>query len=346
MITLFSGIPGSGKSYKMVAELSRLKNKYYVVHNIDSLKEGYLGEFGMNFLEYCKRENMEVVDFFNREYQIKYCAAVHEKYNRPILVIIDEAHEWFHAHSKALRIWLSYHRHLDQDIWLVAHRSQNLPSVYRSFIEVEYRAKSGSILGFPGYFVYNRILGGQKAGYKIEKKKQEIFDLYKSQLIDNKKKRKIPLMLPILGVIACIGVVLFFWIPSKVMGKNVKNKIPAITQKTQTSEVENKLLIELQKMKNINNIEEKYAYVGNMDGRIILEDRISGEQLPLEKISLKMRLVEVQRLDSCIVFTSTGQLVSLFNSKRFVPAVSRATHEPGLLPEIKPFGMPSNSSIE
>ena len=69
MITLFSGIPGSGKTYKMVAELSRQKEKYYVVHNIDGLQEGYLGDYGINFLNYCEDQKIDIVEFFSKEYQ-------------------------------------------------------------------------------------------------------------------------------------------------------------------------------------------------------------------------------------------------------------------------------------
>ena len=164
MITLYSGIPGSGKSYKMVKELSRVKDKYFVVHNIDKLQEGYLGEYGLQWEQYIQRENMEVEAFFSKEYQIKFCEEVHAKYKRPVLVIIDESHEWFDKFSKTLKMWLSYHRHLDADVWLVAHKSTNLAAIYRSFIEVEYRAKHGSFIALPGYFIYNRILGGQRVG--------------------------------------------------------------------------------------------------------------------------------------------------------------------------------------
>ena len=348
MITLFSGIPGSGKSYKMVAELSRLKNEYFVVHNIEFMPEhrDYLGEFGVDFVEYCKIQNIEVVEFLSKEYQIEYSKAVNEKYNRPVLVIVDEAYEWFSRHSKSLGTWLAYHRHLDENIWLVTHRSSNLPAVYRSFIEVEYRAKSGSILGFPGYFIYNRILGDQKAGYNIERKKKEIFGLYKSILIDNKKKRKIPMMLPILGVLACIGLILFFIIPSKVMGRNVKKDIKnKMAIESQNNEAQNKAIIELQKIQYLNSIEEKYAFVGSMNGKAVIENRLTGEQQSLERLPEVMKLVEIKGLDSCLLFSKNGQLVSLFNSRRFVSAIRRTTNEGGAIAENNPLKFPANSSI-
>jgi len=38
MIKLFTGIPGCGKTYRAVYELQKESSKYYVFHNIDSLK--------------------------------------------------------------------------------------------------------------------------------------------------------------------------------------------------------------------------------------------------------------------------------------------------------------------
>lgn len=329
MITLFSGIPGSGKSYKMVAELSRCKDKYFVCHNIDGLKEGYLGAYGINFLDYCKEQNMEVVDFLSKDYQIEYAKAIHEKYSRPVLVIVDEAHEWFSSHSKSLKMWLSYHRHIDEDIWLVAHRSTNLPAVYRSFIEVEYRAKHGSILGIPGFFVYNRILGGQRAGFKYERKKQAIFDLYQSIQVDNTKKRKTPMMIPILILVVLICLVAFFMIPGKMFHKSKpivsadlkssssENQVPgvsggSVSGGSKVNGIISTVMAELR-------ADEKYAYAGEFNGNVILEDRLTGEQQPLSRIPGHYKLVEAGRADYCIIFSGRGELFTIYNSRRNIP---------------------------
>lgn len=239
MITLYSGIPGSGKSYKMVYDLNDLHNKFYVVHNVDGLKPDLLGDYGVNFISYCETEGMLVEDFFSKEYQIKFTEAVREKYSRNVLVVIDEAQEWFDKNKKNLKMWLSYHRHLNQEIWLVAHRSTNLPSIYRSFIEVEYRAKSGSILSIPGYFLYNRIVAGERVGYIFAKKKKEIFSLYRSQ-VEGFKKRRPSLLLPGAAFFIIAAVAYFFIIPQKVISKSPKasastgsaSSVPAAVLKT------------------------------------------------------------------------------------------------------------------
>lgn len=318
MITLYSGTLGSGKSYKMVAELSRLKDSYFVIHNIDNLKEGYLGKFGLDWVKYCQDEEIEIDVFFSKDYQLKFSKTVFEKYKRPILVIIDEAHEWFDRHVKAFKMWLSYSRHLDQDIWLVAHNSTNIPAVYRSFVGVEYRAKSGAFVALPYYFFYNRIIGGQRGGYTFERKSQKIFDLYKSKEINNEKKTKVSLMLPAMIVLAMLGIVLFFWLPSKAMtrnkpkteSKNIQNQNPVV--QNQNSSVRPALADPAAE-----SFENKYAFVGVIDKMVVLENRKTGVQAPLSRIIGKWVLVESDRDNSVVLFN--GKVLStLYNSERFV----------------------------
>lgn len=329
MITLFSGVPGSGKTYKMVAELSRCKDKYFVVHNIDGLQDGYLGNYGLNFIEYCKENNLEVPDFFSKEFQIEFTQKIRDKYNRPVLCVIDEAHEWFSTNSKALKMWLSYHRHLDQQIWLVAHRSTNLPSVYRSFIEVEYRAKSGSFLGIPGFFFYNRLLGGVAAGYVKERKSQKIFKIYKSALASSDVNRKKPKMLYVMIAGAVALVAAFIAIPYYIL----KPDAPAAAHQKATPNAQGAAplpgasdpVAAFVNQKNTEgkikavSLSEKYAYVGNFAGRIVLEDRKTGEHKYIEKMSEGLKVVSVSGSDSCVVLSSSGPVVTLYNEGRFQP---------------------------
>jgi hypothetical protein len=322
----------------MVAELSRQKDKYYVVHNIDGLQEGYLGDYGINFLKYCEDRKIDIVEFFSKEYQIEFTKAVLEKYNRPVLAIIDEAHEWFSVNSKNLKMWLSYHRHLNQDIWLVAHRSTNIPAIYRSFIEVEYRAKSGSFLNIPGFFFYNRIIGGQRSGYVKEKKSKKIFEIYKSQLIGKVEKKSKPKVMIFLIAAAVLGLALFFFIPQFILAddpmdlKKLKKggvaADPAVAVGSMESMVgmagqtgnQNLNSAKIKIMEN--SFEEKWAFVGSFAGYVVLEDRESGVQYPIEKIDPELKLVEVQR-DTYVILFKKGQFVTCFNNNRYVAPVKK-----------------------
>lgn len=360
MITLFSGIPGSGKSYKMVVELSRVKNKFFVVHNIDGLQEGFLGEYGFNFSEYClseisiltgeKKEKIEYSEFFSKEFQQVLCDKVSEKYKRPVLVIIDDTQEILYGMSKSIRIWLSYHRHLKQDIWMVAHRASNISSVYRSFIEVEYRAKSGSIIGLPGFFIYNRILGGQRAGYIKERKRKEIFEIYNSECVDvERKRKKVPMLIPLVILAVAIGLGGFFWIPAKFMRKTPvkiaeKNQLKTVGSVSQAGVVipamgapggsgivsgsvsQAGVVIPAVFLKAVVDLSEKFAFIGNFNGSAIIENRSSGEQMTMARAPGRLMLISADGLNSCTVISGdSGKQMTFYNSGRFAGGAGRGT---------------------
>ena len=234
-ITLYSGLPRSGKTYRMVYDMYKARDRYFIIHNIDGLKEGLLGDFGFNWVEYCEKEKIEVDDFFSKDYQIELSKHIRKKYKREMLIIIDEAHEWFDHHVKNLKMWLSYHGHLGQTIWLVSHRSQNIPSVYRSFVEIEYRAKHSQIISIPKLFVYNKIFAGEKLGYDFRIKRQAIFDLYKSQQNDFKATAASPILL--ISIIAiCLGVWFYISVPQRLWGnKDIKKSVSIEKQLIQNS---------------------------------------------------------------------------------------------------------------
>jgi len=307
MIVLYSGIPGSGKSYKMVHDLEEEKKKYFVIHNIDGLKEGYLAEGeGFNFLKYCEEQKMEVEDFFSKEYQITLTEAVREKYGKNCLMIIDECHEWFDRNKKTLKMWLSYHRHLNQNIWLVAHRSSNLPSVYRSFIEVEYRAKFSSIFALPGFFIYNRILGGEAVGYTFAKKKQQVFKLYKS-MAEGFKKPKPSWVIPIIAILIAVGVWYFFTLPGKLQKTPKEVKAKSSFSENQVSGVPGGSLPVA-----------SFIYAGKLGSEYLVQEVISSKIIKISDMPGKMIFFQANDSELTLFDTELKKLVVL---KRFVLAV-------------------------
>jgi len=343
MITLYSGIPGSGKSYKMVAQLDRVRSKYFVVHNIDGLSAAYLGSHGVNFVEYCAAQNMEVVDFFSKDYQVEYTKAIKDKYDLPVLVIIDEGHEWFSKRSKNLMMWLSYHRHLNQEIWLVAHRSTNIPSLYRSFIEIEYRAKSGRFLGIPGLFIYNKVLGGVPCGFTYEVKHQRIFAIYKSQNgVDHIQKGSSVMLIVIFSLAAGL-VGLFLYLPQKAIKHSTATAENAPAASVSPSAVTGSPVLsgptftasqisafEAQSSggssadivspsaelipQAIKTIAEKYAYVGYIGKTVLLESRYDGRQLPADRVIGSYAIVDCSGIDYCDVRESRSGKIHRFHN--------------------------------
>lgn len=325
MITLFTGLPGSGKSYKMVAELWKHKNKYFVIHNVVGFKTEKLKEYGFNWVDYCTKNNISVEEFFSKDYQIELAKKVKEKYNRQMLIIIDEAHEWFDRNVKALKMWLSYHRHINQQIYLVAHATKNIPQTYRTFVEVEYRAKSSSFIFLPGYFFYNRIIGGQRAGYVLEKKKQEIFNLYSSHDITGTEKKRVSALIPGIILLIMVLLVLFVKTPSFIWGKKEKTESGIKTESqvgvganNDVQSSENAVDGEINKTEGKIPFDEKYAFVGQINGMVIIEDRKNGIQYMLHRVPGNFRVLEIKRADYCIVWNGRDKIYTLRNFDRYV----------------------------
>lgn len=313
-ITLFTGILGSGKTYKMVAEVDRVKDQYFVVHNIEGIKQEYLGDYGVNWIEYCQKGNIDIKEFFSKEYQTDFAKQVFEKYKRPCLVIIDEAQEWFDRHVRTFKMWLSYVRHLDQEIFIVAHSRMNIPAVYRSYIGVEYRAKSSSFVSLPMYFFYNRIVNGQRSGYNFEKKSQRIFDLYKSKEINTNVKEKKSMLLPVMvaGIVLC-GF-LFYYIPQKFLRHSSEKSEAAEIKKSDLNL--NAKMIEEKRIDG--SFQSKYALVGKMGDDIVVEDRKTGKQYPLSKITNGWKVMISDRDNYCALSTNKGELVEINSIDRYV----------------------------
>lgn len=333
-ITIYTGIPRSGKTYKMVADLNREKGDYYVVHNIDGLVPELLGDYGLDFVEYCQKNGMEVQEFFSKEYQIKFCDAVKEKYGRNVLVIIDECHEWFDRNVKSLKMWLSYHGHLNQTIWLVAHRSSNIPSVYRSFIECEYRAKHNSLVSLPGVFMYNRVLGGQRVGYKFEKKDSAIFALYKSQRGEKPAVRKKSFLVPVFVLVVALAFIVFVNVPkffgtvaSAEKAKTGGND-PKAVEKAKTgipakaagpagpADVQPAVAVK---------IEDRFAFVGGDESFMVFEERLTGEQVTFDRLPGVYMVVEVRRGNFARLYSMTEKReVEFVNTRRASDRRARA----------------------
>jgi zona occludens toxin len=129
------------------------------------------------------------------------------------LFIIDEAHNFFDAKNDVLVWWLSYHRHLHQDIILI---TQNLALIYRKYLtfgEFFYRAVPSSLRLRGGVFTYHQFVN-----YKLYKTShtdtikvkfnKAVYDLYGSGA--NTQGKKVILKFIIIGFVLFLIVVIFF----------------------------------------------------------------------------------------------------------------------------------------
>ena len=271
MIKLFTGIPGCGKTYRAVYELKKECSKYYVFHNIDQLKEGAFedGKFIKNFTEL----EQDFLSFFSVDNQSKICAEVDEKYKRKVLIIIDECQNHMGRVNQSFMSWLSYHRHLGQDVWLITQNKYNIAREYNNLVEVEVQGKRGFVFDS---FIYSWFAAGER--FKTDKlpKDKEIFDLYCSFNVEEtgKKKSNIFKFMVGMGATAVVLALLFFFyfMPKMYSDKSIK---AATGSKGKEGVMGADKGTESLKPVSVDSEAKTYFYVGSLLGRAMVSD-ISG----------------------------------------------------------------------
>jgi len=175
MINLYTGVPGSGKTYRMVYDLLKLPvGKYFVFHNIDGLKEDVIeqGEF--------IQEWTEIPSFLTREKQKTLSDQIRSDTGRKMLVIIDEAWEFLGKKARTepdALAWLKMHRHMDQQVWICTQSYKDLSQAVYDVIPVEIRAKRG-IIG--SQYVYQHNVRGETFRTERIPKKEAVYHSYTS----------------------------------------------------------------------------------------------------------------------------------------------------------------------
>lgn len=138
-IIVYTGKPGAGKTYRVVKELLEEEGRYFVFHNIDGLKESMI-EGGRYIQSWVGIDN-----FFTKAKQVSLCESVRSTHNRSVLVIIDEAQTWFADRNSEIKAWLSWHRHLGQDIKIICQHYRMLNQDFYNLADYEIRGKRGYI---------------------------------------------------------------------------------------------------------------------------------------------------------------------------------------------------------
>lgn len=151
------------------------------------------------------------------------------------LFIIDEAHNFFDDKNDTLIWWLSYHRHLHQDIILI---TQNLSLIYRkylSFGEFFYRAVPSSLRIRSGVFTYHQFIKYQlyKNSHTDTIKvnfNKDVFALYGSGA--NTQGKKVIYKFIIIAVVLAVLVTLGFNFFTGSLSSSDSNTTASSKQKT------------------------------------------------------------------------------------------------------------------
>jgi len=220
MANFVGGVQGSGKTYYMVDYIwENYMNYEHIYTNIDNLKIAGVKKLDMADLK--------------KEIAILYEAqTVNNASDKEVLkmwgkgkslYIIDEAHNFFNK-SDEVWLWLiTYHRHLDIDLFLL---SQNISLIHISFrIFNEYvvayppvKQFSKDKIRYTKYISYPFKSESNVGDFKI-KKEDRIFKLYTSGGTV-KSSSVLPKFFIMGGIMLFVSVGLFYWL----IGGNEKSK--------------------------------------------------------------------------------------------------------------------------
>ncbi len=194
MLIYITGVPGSGKTYKAVHHIykhfgknSKSKDDKYLFcyTNIDAFNFDAVDERVKKLdFDLLKSRLLVLHDLYKRkatDAELIEKAKEFEIYKA--LFVIDEAHNYFQSRDPVLVWWLTYHRHLYQDIYLITQNLSLIESKYKPLAEYFYKAVPSSLRFSKKVFKYNvfvdqRMYKDTKA--KVEKLKldSEVLSLY------------------------------------------------------------------------------------------------------------------------------------------------------------------------
>ncbi|SKA25037.1 Zonular occludens toxin (Zot) [Trichlorobacter thiogenes] len=240
MISIVSGVPGSGKSYYMVNYLSKfytydefykefhIKENILVISNIDDLRVPHL-KLDSPFLIGDPENGIEgkysILDFFTVS---NFQKLMEIKRVKNIILLIDESQKLFPRDfkDKDVLYFFQYHRHLGVDIILGCQDHLDLSRSILALPECIYQAvpRSKAIAGAFRYHVTDRR--GKHMRTQTLRKRQAVFSAYKSYSSDEIQKPKNIIMhwIIIFCVFMTVGGLLFKTAVAGIRAKSEKHK--------------------------------------------------------------------------------------------------------------------------
>lgn len=238
MIWLLTGIPGSGKSYfavsminDLIEKLSKKKSISYeeassqikLLHNVDGLK------IGTTIDSICAERDLDPLTLFSNKYHVE-----NDEF-RGWYFVVDECQQYFpkNYRNEDVQRFFQMHRHYGIDVVLLSQDYKLVCPAISLLSEYQFRAVSDTANPLPGFFMYRQMVGWEQIGRKFKRKKQKVFDLYKTADFDQKKVKRKARPMMIVFIICGILAVLAVWKISGFKNRGFNNsKIKQETPKT------------------------------------------------------------------------------------------------------------------
>lgn len=202
MIEFTVGVPGSGKTYRAMYALysnfglnEKLKDSkfkhddvQFAYTNINEVKFDEFEENKIKALDWDKFKDALTIlhDLYkNKATDNELIEEAKQLGMFECLIVLDECQNYLDTQDKVLIWWLSYHRHIHHQIYLITQNLALVYSKYKSFSEFFYQAKPSSLKLFKSKMVYtqytnSRLSQVSKSGVIKIPFLQEVFNTYHS----------------------------------------------------------------------------------------------------------------------------------------------------------------------
>jgi len=192
MMQLYTGVPGSGKSYRLVYDVDKLLDsepEITIISNIKGLKLPHI-DFD-ELLEECIPHAIDLSDRLEKFFEYEYQAGMNEKFGGPVMYVLDECQTYF-PRRKSLpntELYFQKHRHLGHHILMATQASKLLNQNLVALMELEYQAvrRSASLFGELRYRTKSPQ-SNEAINTVTLRPKKRIFELYRSFENDELKR--------------------------------------------------------------------------------------------------------------------------------------------------------------
>lgn len=276
MIQLYTGVPGSGKSYKLVHDLSRLLEKepeLTVMANINGLKLEHI-DFDNFIQERFPEPSLSMTERLERFFTYEYQQALNDEFGGPVMYVLDECQMYFPKGTKLPKTeaYLQRHRHLGHYIYLATQASSYISRTIVALVELEYRSapRSASLLGELRYH-QKTPLSNVIISTITHRPKKKIFDLYKSFENEEIRKPKRLLLRKLWPVLLLPFAVLLFWYGLPKPPKKVEAGTPPPVVETKTPMPTTDLLTpqEIAAQSEINRLKQQIEQLQGEDNKMV-----------------------------------------------------------------------------
>jgi|GEM_PF-992047 len=353
MIIFYEGVPGSGKSYDAVVKIvANLKKNRIVYTNIDGIEDVRCKEMIKSLTGHDDYDIDKYLIILTKEQTFHFWDFVQPG----SFVVIDEMQKYFNSRdwqkdeNRQCADWCSTHRHEGYDALFLTQRIEKVDTQIRTLTEWTYRYKKVNFLGKlirKTYvcFAYSGDDTKSPLTKIVRQYQSKYFHCYKSYITKDVKELGIQshaniLKHPVFFIIplVIIATVYFgyraasshFGMVSTVKKSMGMSSAEAKSPDKKSSFSKNQVpVVPGGSVPSVSSsaskkIDDKYAFAGALNENIVVEDRATGQQEPLFRVIGAYKIIEIHRNESCLVFSSRGEMITLSNSSRFRP-----TDKPG-----------------